>query len=377
MKKSLLSVFFAFFLFLISSAENLEIYYEGELVTDTLCLTDYNEMFGEITFEAIIKNNSDRDVHLALARETILAVDSSSNFFCWAENCWPSDMDTCNNTVTIPSGGQTNPGDFSAHYSPMGHEGTTIVKYTFWDPDSPEFTVSVVVKYKYNNTAGNNLELIYEGEVVSDTLILNDYNPAFGDISFEANIKNNTDRDVNLYLARENISVVDSTQNYFCWAGSCWPADLDSCNSTQNIPAGEMTGDGEFTAHYMPYDHKGTSIVKYTFWDDGDASINLSVVVKYVYGTDGINDNDAYNVVFSDVYPNPATDFIHVDYTIKNSQDAYLVITNLLGVTVKTEPLSKANNTLELNISDLSQGVYFYTIVSGQKIMKAKKLVVK
>ena len=96
------------------------------------------------------------------------------------------------------------------------------------------------------------LEIYYEGEPVTDTLILSDFNEMMGEIIFEANIKNNTNRDLNISLAREELSIVNGSSNSYCWAGSCWPSDMDTCPSTQIIEAGQITANGDFIRALLP-----------------------------------------------------------------------------------------------------------------------------
>jgi hypothetical protein len=66
------------------------------------------------------------------------------------------------------------------------------------------------------------------------------------------------------------------------------------------------------------------------------------------------------------VYPNPVNDIL----TIETSEEqGELKITDVLGSEIKNE---KINKNLQIDVSGLSKGVYFITIVSGNKICTDK-----
>ena len=378
MKKSLLSFFLIFLIFASVRGQNLELYQDGSLLPDTLTITEYNAAFGEMTFHAVVKNNFNRDVNLYLGREILSEVEGSSNYFCWANGCWPTDMDTSSNFQTIAAGEMSGAEDFSAHYNPYDHYGTTVIKYTFFDADFPDARVSIVVRYQYENSEESLIQLINDGEVIGDTVVVTEYNATFGEMSFHAVVKNNSDRDANLYLARENLTTVDGSSNYFCWANGCWPPDMDTSANYQTIAAGDQSGEEDFSTHYNPMNHHGTTVVKYTFFDADEESLKTSVVVKYVWEADGINDHENELFELSDIFPNPATDHFTLNYDLSNIHSkTSLKLFNLLGSEVKNIALDRSSRQLVIQTGDLAKGIYFYSIVSGNKVLKTKKLIIQ
>jgi hypothetical protein len=377
MKKFLFSLLFLFAISLISKAQNpLELYRNGELLGENITVSDFNEIFGEIKFEANVKNNTEHNVNLYVAREVISTVDSTSNYFCWAGSCLPSDIDTSLNYQTIAPGQMSADGEFSAHYTPDGHEGATTIKYTFYDESDSNIKVTITVNYEYYQNQP--LEIYYEGVPVEDTVLVDQYDQTFGEIKFEANVKNNTDRDVNLYVARKVISEIEGTSNYFCWAGNCLPSDIDTSLNYQTIAPGQMSADGEFSAHYNPQTIEGITIVKYTFFEENDDKNSVSVVVKFKYDTQGIDDNVYSDISFSNAYPNPSTNNITIDYKLSNNvNNAQIKIVNLLGSVVKTINLKSSDNRVTFNVSNLQKGIYFYSIILNNEIYKTKKLIIK
>ena len=81
--------------------------------------------------------------------------------------------------------------------------------------------------------------------------------------------------------------------------------------------------------------------------------------------TVGINDHTFQSG--AKIYPNPATTILHIQLTLNESYK--LTILNYFGQTILT-----ANNQTQIDITDLTNGIYFIIIQQGQKAT-TKKLV--
>jgi hypothetical protein len=74
-----------------------------------------------------------------------------------------------------------------------------------------------------------------------------------------------------------------------------------------------------------------------------------------------------------EIYPNPAKDVL----TIKSNslkENMWIKIYNTIGDVVFKESMSSLNSSF--NISGLSNGIYFYEVLVGNKIMKTDKIVI-
>ena len=103
-------------------------------------------------------------------------------------------------------------------------------------------------------------------------------------------------------------------------------------------------------------------------------STNNIDVIRIVPGQEftGVEESEAQNIV-SEIYPNPATDYIFVKSAMNT--DATITFVNLAGQTVKS--INKSLNMGENAISiDLESGVYFCT-VNANGFSKTTKVVVK
>lgn len=78
----------------------------------------------------------------------------------------------------------------------------------------------------------------------------------------------------------------------------------------------------------------------------------------------------------SSAFPNPTYGAVTIDYELPVGVTAAdLLIINSAGQTVKTYRISSVVNRVNLDLSNLSPGNYFYQIESGQNPITAKKLI--
>jgi hypothetical protein len=188
-----------------------------------------------------------------------------------------------------------------------------------------------------------------------------------------------TDKDsIEVNCARTNLTIIDSTENYFCY-GACYPPFVDTGSVTRYIQKGRW--DSTFTAHYsfeLPAGifHKGTSRVQYTFYEMNNLANAVSVIVNYAYGTEGLDENSLSNVL-SRPYPNPANDYASFDYDLPGTVNtAFLCIKNILGKEVQRIALDQASGKAIVNTSVLPAGLYLYSLILDNSVTPARKLVV-
>jgi hypothetical protein len=96
----------------------------------------------------------------------------------------------------------------------------------------------------------------------------------------------------------------------------------------------------------------------------------------------GINDAPVAKqefVTVSQTMPNPAASVARFTVTLAEAAMVNVTVTNMMGQTVQAIPARKLQagvNELQLNVSDLSSGVYFYTVEAGKEVV-TKKMIVK
>ncbi|HEV7349953.1 T9SS type A sorting domain-containing protein [Telluribacter sp.] len=82
-------------------------------------------------------------------------------------------------------------------------------------------------------------------------------------------------------------------------------------------------------------------------------------------------------ITVSNIYPNPASEYAEVDYSVNQSvRDVKLIFYNVLGSPVAEFSLDKNDRKLRVNTRELPTGVYFYQLaVEGKKVATKKMLI--
>ena len=223
------------------------------------------------------------------------------------------------------------------------------------------------------------IELYWNGEKLPDTVGV--YGDAGGDFElvFEAYVKNVSDHKLQIGASRNIIQAVDGTDNSFCWSGSCYSPMTDTSDADHDLllPAGQMSPDPPFSGHYTHAQKSGETMVKYTLFERGNVDNCDSVIVIFKYSLTGVKDNVFDGVSISDAYPNPASDKVNFDFNLSGVNSASIRIINLLGSVVKQADLMAGADKVSIDVSDLPQGVYFYSVVADGNVYQTKKLIIK
>ena len=83
-------------------------------------------------------------------------------------------------------------------------------------------------------------------------------------------------------------------------------------------------------------------------------------------------------ITVSNIYPNPASEYAEIDYTISpDLRDAKLIVYNVLGSQMAEYPLVKNDNKLRINTREMSTGLYFYQLALEGKKVATKKMLVR
>ena len=225
--------------------------------------------------------------------------------------------------------------------------------------------------------AQNPLTLTQDGNLVGDTITLWG-EPTDFELVLLANLHNNSSNAMNIKVARKEISLIEGTFSQICWAGLCYSPTVDTSVNYQLVAAGGVSDDEDFSGHYAPNGHIGTSIVEFKFYNMDDPSVNVSVVVKFWASPQSISEDAMKGGSISEIYPNPATNYVNLDFNLTPSvKQAKVRVINLLGSVVKEVEIEKGTNQLKLDVSSLDNGVYFYSVLINGDTYKTKKLVIR
>ena len=222
------------------------------------------------------------------------------------------------------------------------------------------------------------LQLTYkEGIITNDQVVTVLTDPDdLTSVEVFLNVKNIGNDSISVKVKRYNISLVDETDILYCWGQSCYGAN--TLFPPDVVRLGSQQDNNSFHGDYLHYGIQGTSKVRFTFFDEMNPDDSTSLVIHYTLGYLGIDANAKAVTSISNVYPNPATTASYVDYKLpKSAMGASLRVSNLLGVTVMEIPLDRNEGKATINVSNLKEGIYFYSLIVNNSAMHTRKFVVK
>ncbi|MCF8330990.1 MAG: T9SS type A sorting domain-containing protein [Bacteroidales bacterium] len=187
-------------------------------------------------------------------------------------------------------------------------------------------------------------------------------------------VKNNTNSDVDVKVKKVEMSLVQGSQNFFCWQQCYTPATYVSPVSV-TIPANTTTDD--FDGEYMPKGNLGESKIKYVFFLENDTTDSAAVIVNYMATPVGI-EQEQFKPELSDAFPNPANEKVSFKYDLRsNTSNAKVILRNMIGSVVKEIRLTNNSGEVSIDTYELNEGVYFYSYILEDKVHITKKLVIQ
>ena len=237
-----------------------------------------------------------------------------------------------------------------------------------------KFLLSLVLMTFAGYMSAQSLTFKYEGNTVEPGTIdlVSDINSSM-EIQFDLHVINTTDADIKVICDMAS-DPSNLTQDYLCW-GTCYMPGVVTANNT--VTAG---GEGIFNGHVMFVDADGNTLpvgseskITYTFYDERNPEEKYTFNVNFKYQPDAIEE---INTVFSNAYPNPANNTLSFNYEMQNANSAAVAIYNMMGQEVVRQALNLGNSRVDINVSDLNEGVYFYSLIVNNQTVKTNKFVV-
>lgn len=163
--------------------------------------------------------------------------------------------------------------------------------------------------------------------------------------------------------------------NQFCWT-LCYDPDTSVSPDPTNIAAYDSST--IFHGWVLPDETDGCCFIKYRFFNANDTNVYSDVTIKYCFSANcssptlGIDDAS-----FSDynVYPNPATEFLKIDFDPSSSPDL-ITIADLSGKIVFTSNITPNMSNVTIPLETIANGVYLCRLMRGGNIVYSNKLIV-
>lgn len=197
---------------------------------------------------------------------------------------------------------------------------------------------------------------------------------------FEIIVRNISTNTISTKIRKTLLSNASGQDVYFCYGSTCYQPSTVVSNNAVSIGPGQQMPNSSGTSYGIrtEFDNNGvtgTSVVKYTAFDVANTSDTAVVYITYNVTAAGIEKYSS-NLKVSNAYPNPAQNTITLSYNLDNSSNAVMKVYNTLGSLVKSVPVKSAETTIQLDVANFDDGVYFYTLYADGKSSATKKFVV-
>ena len=162
--------------------------------------------------------------------------------------------------------------------------------------------------------------------------------------------------------------------SYFCWGGNCYGSSTIISGSFNTLDPGEADNI-DFGGYYQAFCAPDVGMVEYCFYDTADVFNRSCITISYNGSIASIN-TDINKKRVSEFFPNPATDYVKLDYLIDFNKKAQLHIVDVLGNIVKELDLEKTASK-QIYVGDLANGLYFGNFILDDEVITARKLIIK
>lgn len=189
-------------------------------------------------------------------------------------------------------------------------------------------------------------------------------------------IKNTSPKALTLIVRKADSQIGSTQKSLFCPDGNCLenPAEemtirLEPGQTLDNFSIGLEAG-------LVP----GISSLKYSLVNRSNSSDYQEVELYFSVEERPVK-NDIYSsrfITVHDVYPNPVSDFAHIEYRLlREGVKAKIIIHNILGSALSEYPLPFMETRVKIKADEFTSGIYFYTLYLDNESVMTRKLIVR
>jgi hypothetical protein len=217
------------------------------------------------------------------------------------------------------------------------------------------------------------IALIYRGKQLSEkqNIYLDSIDVNLGYIKAIIGVKNESGKLMNVNVKKSSISIIENSNNIFCWGIYCYsPLVIDSQNAVE-IP--ENSTNESFYAEYIPADvASGETVIEYQFYENNNPSNSASVIIHFVEGIKaGLNDYQSDKNHSVKVIKNAG----RIQISSNLDKKSKLIFYNFSGQTIGDYSLHAGNFIFTLP-NQLKKGIYFFSIITINRVIITQKLIV-
>lgn len=183
----------------------------------------------------------------------------------------------------------------------------------------------------------------------------------------EGLLHNNTEQDLNITWVRVENNIPENWNSLICDSETCWPPNIST--NTILVRRGDKMN---LDVHFQPNGIAGSGSVLLCFYAQEDSSnINLCTTFEGDFFAVGIN--DPVEQAEFNIYPNPTYNRLNIDFAAKSSVD-YFEIYNVIGKKVTNYSVVEGYQTYEVDVSELSEGMYFISLYNKKQELIVSKV---
>ncbi|MDX9790379.1 MAG: T9SS type A sorting domain-containing protein [Candidatus Kapaibacterium sp.] len=200
-----------------------------------------------------------------------------------------------------------------------------------------------------------------------------------------AQIRNTSDAEVEFGLSMDFVELTSGHVAAVCW-NQCFDFTDQVFISPWNfkMDAGAESGPTQFSGHLMSYKLissepllytnpvAGTTIVRYTFFPIGDENGGkLEHVVVFKVTDPASIDNDLkYRI--SEIYPNPSSDLINIEFDDDVQSNLTASIYDISGNLMYSTDIVSGTTIKSMDVTNLQNGTYYLSIRKGNLLRNMK-----
>lgn len=220
------------------------------------------------------------------------------------------------------------------------------------------------------------IEISFDGSVIPNGGTITPTDTS-SQVSFAINlgVKNKSTNSIPIRVKKKDLYLVSGTENSFCW-GQCEPPGVDTSSSVITLAAG-VSDKNSFVGDYSALGFAGKSRVMFTFFVDNNPNDSTSIIIEYNAGSAVGFFKPIASVDNFQAFPNPAKSMVNINYNGSNLVNAKIEIRSIIGTLAKTITVNAQSGEFKFDVSDLNNGVYFYSLLINDKTLISKKLIIQ
>jgi len=177
---------------------------------------------------------------------------------------------------------------------------------------------------------------------------------------------------------RNLVNLSNSGQStFFCWGETCYDPTVEESTSITINPGQTLTHQLKNSVEANGFAGQIQVGFRFQVTQNGQTT-NRNVTFTYTAQPTSINPTFVANAApkLSVPMPNPAASVTRIEYNLMGATNGTLRIFDLLGKEVQDIALSPEETSLQLNVSNMKPGLYFYTLYIKGKATATQRLIV-